>query len=85
MLNRLREYAEWIDLADNREELGKIYEDMVGHDLDTDAPDATLEDLRDLCRDCLREECYSLGIHCEDVLNPCVTDDARSNGPWSLA
>lgn len=80
-LERLREYAERIQLAETREELGSLYEDIVGYNLLEEEPDATEEYLRDMCDGFLREECYSLGIHCEDVFDPCVTDDTRSYGP----
>ena len=80
-LARLREYAERIELAETREELGKIYEDIVGYDLFKEEPDATEKYLRDMCEGFLREECDSLGIDCDDVFNPCVTDDTRSYGP----
>ena len=80
-LARLREYAERIELAETREELGKLYEDIVGYDLFKEEPNATEKYLRDMCEGFLREECDSLGIDCDDVFNPCVTDDTRSYGP----
>lgn len=82
MLNKLREYAERIDLAETRDDLGKIYEDMVGYDITTEDPQSTVSELRDLCRDYLKELCYAEGIHCDDVFDPCVSDDDRSYGPW---
>jgi hypothetical protein len=82
-LDRLREYAQRVELSETREDLGKLYEDIVGYNLLEDEPDATIEHMRDMCAGFLREECYSLGIHCEDVFNPCVTDETRSNGPSS--
>ncbi len=81
-LERLREYAQRMEFAETREDLGRLYEDIVGYNLLDDEPDATEEHLREMCDGFLREECYSLGIHCEDVFNPCVTDSTRSNGPW---
>jgi hypothetical protein len=84
-LERLREYAQRMELAETREDLDALYVDIVGYSLLEDEPDATEEHLRDMCDGFLREECYSLGIHCDDVFNPCVTDGTRSNGPWGRA
>jgi hypothetical protein len=47
-----------------------------------DDPSASFEALRNLCLAYLKEECLSAGIDCEDVLNPTVSDEERSLGPW---
>lgn len=82
-LERLREYAQRIELAETREDLGRLYEDIVGYDLFKEEPDATEEYLRDMCDGFIREECYALGIHCDDVFESYATDNSRSNGPWA--
>lgn len=81
-LQQMREYAQMLDCAETREDYGRIYEDMAGYDCAADDPDAGVEYLRELCRGYLKEWADSAGIHCEDVFNPCVTDDERSYGPW---
>lgn len=84
-LNLLREYAQKLEYAESQEDLRKLYEEMSGHNSAADDPSASFEDLRKLCHDYLKEECFSAGIHCDDVLNPTVSDEERSLGPWRSA
>lgn len=42
--------------------LGKLYAEFVGYDLHEDDPSMSADDLRDLVRDVVREQCYAWGI-----------------------
>lgn len=53
--------------ATTREQLGVLYADLVGYDSAVEDPAATVEDLRDLLIDYVRECCYQYGIHVSRV------------------
>jgi hypothetical protein len=63
----LRQDAQAFLCATSREEIGKLYAQLVGHDCAADDPDADIEDLRQLGVDYVKECCYSRGIHCRQV------------------
>lgn len=84
-LDLMREYAQMLEYTETREDCGRLYEEMVGYDCAAEDPSASVEDLRDMCRDYIKEWAFSVGVHCEDVLNPTVSDESRSYGPWGGA
>lgn len=54
--------VESINNADTREEIGKIYEGMVGYRSDEESPDMDVEELRQDALDFVREECFAADI-----------------------
>lgn len=56
-----------IKAAQNRQEIGLIYQGMVGYNLADDDTEADIEELRGVALDYVREVCAYSGIHCADV------------------
>lgn len=48
-------------------ELGRIYQQLVGYDLHEDDPTLSVDELRDMLFDYVREVCHADGVHCADV------------------
>lgn len=81
-LSAMRDYAQMIEYAETREDFGALYLVMVGYDCALDNPGASADELRKLCCDYIKEWSRENGVNCDDVFDPCVSDDDRSYGPW---
>ena len=64
---QLTETLRQLRAAQQPAQIGRIYADIVGYDSHEDDPGASLEDLRGMATDYLREVCFSEGIHCADI------------------
>lgn len=67
LLEPLRAAVSKAQAATTSAEVGKVYEALVGYDAHEDDPSATLEDLRSLVFDYVREVCYAESIPCSDA------------------
>jgi adenylosuccinate synthase len=61
------DYVQQIKSATTREQIGKIYETIVGYDIADDDVNASFEDLQGLALDYMREVCAEFGVHVSRV------------------
>lgn len=81
MLRDLQLAYEALEACQSRADVGAVYLSLAGYDIAAEQPEDDAETLRGFVTDYIRECCYEYGIHWQDVVDPPVSDDARSNGP----
>jgi hypothetical protein len=67
LAQELSGYVQRLHAAATRDEVGAVYLEMVGYDSAAEDEGATLEDLRSLALDYVREVCHANSVHVSTV------------------
>jgi hypothetical protein len=67
LIEELRGAVDAARAATDPAAVGKVYEKLVGYDLHADDPALSLDELKDMVFDYVRELCYANAVHVERV------------------